>query len=144
MINKLKIIIDTREQRPFAFPEHLVDVDRGTLTTGDYALKGDTGFAIERKSLSDFVSTLASGYERFLRELERMKEFPAKLIIVEADYMDIINHNYDSPKLQPQFILKRMVDITMDYGACIVFANNALTAAGCCYLHLKKRKLDLE
>ena len=79
----LRIVIDTREQQPWHFPRHLAAVSRGTLSAGDYALEGDRGFAIERKSLPDFVGTISSGWERFRRELERM---PAGAARVAAEY----------------------------------------------------------
>ena len=60
------IIIDTREQRPWVFPAYVaVRVD--TLKQGDYALEGDDRYAIERKSLEDFIGTIFSGWERFKR-----------------------------------------------------------------------------
>ena len=60
------IIIDTREQRPWVFPAYAA-VRVGTLKQGDYALEGDDRYAIERKSLEDFIGTIFSGWERFKR-----------------------------------------------------------------------------
>lgn len=86
--SKLKIIIDTREQSPWSFPDHLAECKRGTIKTGDYCLKNDSKFAIERKSLDDFLGTISTGWNRFLREIGRMDaaSFPAKVIIIEGDY----------------------------------------------------------
>lgn len=48
-------IIDNREQLPFDLSP--LRTEAGTLATGDYSLKGlERRIAIERKSLSDYVS----------------------------------------------------------------------------------------
>jgi ERCC4-type nuclease len=88
----LKIIIDTREQSPWSFPPECAVTVRGTLSAGDYAIYGDDSFAIERKSLDDFLGTISSGWERFQRELKRMESasFPARIIIVEGDFVSIM------------------------------------------------------
>ena len=82
-MDPLRIIIDTREQRPWRFPPEAAFVRRGTLSAGDYALEEDTAFAIERKSLDDFIGTVSTGWERFQRELERMGGYAARCVIVE-------------------------------------------------------------
>lgn len=91
----LKITIDTREQTPFHFDDHIAKVRIGGLKTGDYACTGDRGFAVERKSLDDFLSTISSGWKRFQREIFRAKtEGFALPIIVEGNLDDIVFH-YD-------------------------------------------------
>ncbi|MCU0858136.1 MAG: hypothetical protein MUC65_07025 [Pontiellaceae bacterium] len=63
------IRIDTREQHPLAFIR--CAAVRGTVPTFDYSLEGDQlHFAIERKSLSDLVSSLAI-QKNYCRELEK-------------------------------------------------------------------------
>ena len=128
------IIIDTREQRPWSFPEN-VTVEVGTLRTGDYALKGDDHFAVERKSADDFAGTLSTGWHRFCRELNRMDEagFPAKVIIVECDFETfcytvnngaILPPDHEHVYCTPQFMMKRIAELTMR-GAAVIFAGNA-------------------
>jgi len=52
------IRIDTREQHPLDFIR--CPAVRGTISTFDYAIDGDHDFfAIERKSLSDLIQSLA-------------------------------------------------------------------------------------
>ena len=55
----MKIIIDSREQRPFDFLSQNGDIEteRGTLDTGDYSVAGlESRVAVERKSLADLVT----------------------------------------------------------------------------------------
>ena len=76
------IIIDTREKTPLEF-QHLNAV-RGTLTTGDYSLKGFLdSFIVERKTIADAVASLTRGRDRLFRELARMRGAKfARLLIV--------------------------------------------------------------
>lgn len=102
MSDRLTIIVDTREQRPWCFPEW-VPVRMATLPAGDYALDGDAHFAIERKNLDDFVGTVFSGWERFRRELGRMEaaSHVARVIVVEADYSELMFRSLQDGTLEP-------------------------------------------
>lgn len=146
METQLNIIVDTREQAPWSFSAGMAECSRGTLKTGDYALKGDDAFAIERKSLDDFLGTISTGWPRFCRELNRMDEagFPAKVIIIESEFSAICfsedgkppRHNH--PMLTPQFIVSRIASLTMR-GASVLFADSPDFAAAVAYSILKKR-----
>lgn len=117
------IVIDTREQRPWGFPPH-IQVEVGTLRTGDYAIKGDeTNFAIERKSGDDFIGTVSIGWHRFCKELNRMDEsrFAAKIIIVETDFETfcyrtrqgaILPPDHEHIRCTPQFVMKRIAQLS--------------------------------
>ena len=137
---RLRIIIDTREQAPWSFDPSSVDVEVGTLKTGDYALAGDLQFGIERKSLDDFLGTIGKGWKRFERELDRMDaaEWVAKVIIVEGDYVtcffaqspdgEIVSPSHKHFMMTPQFVEKRIAELTMR-GVSVLFATHAHLAA---------------
>lgn len=82
---KITLILDTREQDGLDFSKFRdVDVARQGLKTGDYSIQGyEDTICFERKSVQDLVGTLIGGHERFLREMERMKDFEIKYILVE-------------------------------------------------------------
>lgn len=148
------IIIDTREQRPWTFPES-VSVRRGTLRTGDYAIDGDESFAIERKSIDDFLGTVFSGWERFLREISRMDGagFPCKVVIVEGDIHDFLfrqdafgnitapNHNH--PRITPMAALGRISDLCFE-NVITLFCKDETTAAAMALSLLLKRNQQNE
>jgi ERCC4-type nuclease len=133
----MQIIIDTREQTPWGFPVELATTKRGTLPAGDYALDGDYGFAVERKSLHDFIGTVVREWDRFNRELERMAHFPARVIIVEASFHNIIHHEYDAQVI-PALIIKRVAQLTM-MGVAVLFVDDPISAAGLCWKILDER-----
>lgn len=73
------ILIDTREQKPLSFPNST----KHKLDFGDYSSRGYYSKTfIERKSPSDFASTMIHGYDRFCRELERCKQFNSYMFVL--------------------------------------------------------------
>lgn len=135
---RLHIIVDTREQQPWVFPDELAVVERGTLHAGDYALNGDSLFAIERKSLDDFLGTVSSGWDRFGRELERMAGHAARVVIVEGGIMRIVGGEHNHPCLTAKFIFKRIAQLTL-HRVSVLFADNPVSAAGLAYSILRER-----
>lgn len=93
MSEKITIIFDSREQQSLDFTEFRgIDTIRQGLKTGDYSLQGyEDSICFERKSVQDLVGTLIGGHERFLREMDRMKTFQEKYILVEHS-PDILYH----------------------------------------------------
>jgi len=88
----MKVLIDSREQKPYSFEESEVV----TLETGDYTCR-DVDTAIERKSKSDFVASLTQRREQFQAACERASQFSKPMVIlVEAPYEDFANGDYFS------------------------------------------------
>lgn len=86
----MKIIIDTREQRPWTFSDYDCETERKGLVTGDYSLVGlEDHISIERKSFADFLGSIGTGRDRFMREMQRLKAYPVKALIIEATYSEI-------------------------------------------------------
>ena len=82
------IIIDSREQNPLDFPTLPATV--GTLDTGDYSIVGLTHLvAVERKSIDDLLACIGRERERFKRELQRLRAYRFRLLVVEADAADL-------------------------------------------------------
>jgi DNA excision repair protein ERCC-4 len=55
----MKLIIDTREQLPYAFQGYEVEIENENLSVGDYSLPGfEDRAAIERKTLNDLIDAL--------------------------------------------------------------------------------------
>lgn len=81
----ITIVQDSREQTPLSFHNFRgIETVRQGLKTGDYSVLGhESEICFERKSVQDLVGTLIGGHERFLREMERMRDFKAKYILVE-------------------------------------------------------------
>lgn len=98
-------IIDSREQTPVLLKLNekgdILNSQVGTLYTGDYSIKGfEDLIAIERKSLSDLMGCIGSGRERFEKEIQRLRGYEVKSIVVEGSWHDIETGNYRS-KVKP-------------------------------------------
>lgn len=81
----ITLVQDSREQTPLSFHKFRgIETIRQGLKTGDYSVQGyESEICFERKSVQDLVGTLIGGHERFLREMERMRDFKAKYILIE-------------------------------------------------------------
>ncbi len=116
-----EVLIDTREQRPFAFDRIAADAEAGgglwqvravphTLASGDYSLAGYADrVAVERKSLSDLYSTISQGRARFVRELERLAGFDFAAVVIESDWTGIIDHPPKRSKLPPRIVFRSVL-----------------------------------
>lgn len=109
MKTSITAIADTREQTPFTFA---MPTRRGTLATGDYSLVGiEHLIAVERKSLPDLLACCGHGRDRFKRELQRMRAYPFRLLIVEADFATIEADEWRS-QLKPAHVLGALASWT--------------------------------
>jgi ERCC4-type nuclease len=94
-IPKPVVLVDTREQMPFALfanhPNWIGGERRTALKTGDYTVEGMQGLlALERKSLADIVRcAVPPDRERFIAGCKRLARFHWKAILIEASYEDL-------------------------------------------------------
>ncbi len=88
-------IVDSREQLPLNLEP--LRTMAGTLQTGDYSLAGyEDEVAIERKSLVDLLACVGIERARFDREIQRMRGYPTRLLIVESTWSEIQAGNWRS------------------------------------------------
>ena len=129
-LSAITIIEDTREQTPLdfsAFP--FVTVERATLKSGDYSLKGyEQLFAIERKSLADLIGTITQGHERFERELQRLMSFQYAAVVIEAHELDLRTGKYRSCLL-PRSAVGMITAFEVRYRIPFHFCGNRIMAA---------------
>ena len=111
----MKIVVDTREQRPFDFKRYKIEVRRDTLSVGDYSIVGfEDRVSIERKELGDLINCLmGSNRARFERELQKLRFFEMKAVVVESYLVDIAQGRYRS-EMRPHAALQ---SISAFYGA---------------------------
>ncbi len=115
------IIIDTREQMPLPFAHF--PTDRAALTTGDYSARGiESSFCVERKSLADLVGSLTAERDRFTRELERMRGYAFRRLLVIGSRSEIEEHAYRS-KAAPAAILGSLWALEVRFNVPVVFSS---------------------
>lgn len=123
------IIIDTREQRPYTFSEGIPTL-RCALPAGDYSIAGhETDFAVERKSLDDWLSTIIHAKTRFRAELRRLLAYDSSYIVVEAGWPAILQGQYPrADRILPQAVLGITLAIMEQYGVPVIMAGDRPSA----------------
>ena len=130
------IFVDTREQRPLRFK---LDTESKKLDYGDYAFVDEEWTQkchIERKSLTDFISTLSGGLERFTNEIKRAQDDDARLVVLVEESLSTclaFNEHPDIPsniRATPEFIFKNVRDLIQQF-SCVqfLFVNGRTKAA---------------
>ncbi len=143
----MKIVVDSREQRPFSFDNEIykgTTCELGTLQSGDYSLVGLTDkVAVERKSLADLVMCLGRERPRFERELQRARGLDAFLVVIESTFEDLAQGRYRS-LLKPHSAAQSIFAFASRYGICFHFAGSRPAAAYSCWSFLRQYLLGAE
>lgn len=130
------VVIDTREKAPWSFNTDNVDLIIDTLHTGDYSLWGHTEeVCLERKSINDFVGTIVNDYwrkpneepKRFERELQRMRSFVLRAIIVEGSWADLRDARYIS-RVHPSAIFAATCCLQVDHQVPVLMCHDRAIA----------------
>lgn len=124
------IAIDTREKIPFQFnkSKNCAGSVKVALKTGDYSILGlENHVIIERKkSVLELCGNLGKNRERFMAEMERMKEIPHKFLIIEENLSQIYNLKFT--KFPVEAILGSLAKLMLQYNLHIIFAGNKKNA----------------
>ena len=92
----LNIEVDDREKLPYVYPSRYALCHKKHLKTFDYRLKDDHGWAVERKSIPDLISSFFTHGARELRKVERAKdEFDKGLpvvYVIEGTVTDVVKY----------------------------------------------------
>ena len=120
LTNKDTIYVDTREQSWLKFN---TPFEIKTLGFGDYACSNDNcGCYIERKSLSDFISTLSiKNFDRFKNEIDKAKKNNSYIIVmVEEKLASALSFQYlphisKKIKATPEYIFHNVRELLQSY-----------------------------
>jgi len=119
------ILIDTREQTPLPITG---PCKPASLPTGDYSISGlEDRFAIERKSIGDLIGSLTTGRERFMRELQRLRAYDFRRLLVIGCEGEIETGRYRSGA-SPRSMIHSLYSIEAKF-CPVVFAPTPEAAA---------------
>lgn len=126
----LRILIDTREQRPVTFPaeiksngrKYTIEVVEATLPTGDYSVEGHGGrqgecfgIAIERKaSWDEIANNVTKDRERIHREFMRLALYRQALFLIEQPRHYVMDGRMRS-RIDPKALLSNVDALSMRY-----------------------------
>lgn len=106
-LSNVTLIVDTREQLPLDLSPYRIE--RLTLDTGDYSLKGcEHLVTIERKSLDDLLGCVGQSRERFEKEITRLLSFQSRAIVIESDWETLKKGDWRS-KIHPQAVIGSLI-----------------------------------
>jgi hypothetical protein len=163
---KYTVIKDTREQDGWFFSPYdkCEGMEIQTLHTGDYTLKGHEDIVcVERKgSVSEIAMNLGRKKKQFHEEMERMKDFPFRYLILQFSASDLIDYPVSlldendrqlwtryslgeitlpkfkrfsvvkNTKITGKYLLKSLLEIGIQYETQILFADNKSNAFVMC------------
>jgi ERCC4-type nuclease len=130
-IPKPVVLVDTREQQPFALhanhPNWIGGERRVALKTGDYTVEGmEHLLCLERKNLADLVACTVTYRRRFLAVCDRLARFPWKAILIEATLEDIKGgfESFGIPsKVHPNAVCGTLDAIEAKFGIPIIYSS---------------------
>lgn len=126
----MRIIVDTREQRPLPFRAEgiITQVRHEALDAGDYACEFEDGkraeVVFERKSLSDLFGTMTSGYKRFKAEMERAKAAGTELVVVVEASVAQVALGAEHSTVSGESIVTKLFTLRERYGLETVFVRS--------------------
>lgn len=115
------ILVDTRERYPYRFAGRDVEVERITLSAGDYAAAyGEVMIAaVERKTLENFTASLSDGTLAF--QMQRLVEVVRAAVVVEGRYSALFKLEH----VPPAFIADGLARLQVRYPEIqVVFADS--------------------
>lgn len=118
------VIIDTREQNPLWLPKPMKDlvITRGTLSNGDYSLRGhESTFAIERKQ-NDIFAYLTSERERTKVKLERLKRYEFAALVIEFEEDELYMPHFFT-EISPEVIRQSLISFEIKYGIHVFYGD---------------------
>ncbi|MEX0932651.1 MAG: ERCC4 domain-containing protein [Candidatus Pacearchaeota archaeon] len=119
---KKKIIVDTREKNSLIVSEIIengLEVEFKTLKVADY-LVNDT--AIERKTVSDFISSMKN--KRLLKQLEEIQQYKSRMLIIEGIDEQELYSDEELTGMHPNAVRGFLLSIILKYNVPIIFTKN--------------------
>jgi len=150
----MKIIIDTRENRPLLFrtSKDITGSEIKKLDIGDYSIEGyENKIAIERKSPGDLFGSLGKGHKRFRKELENAKKLDYFAIVVEASFSVVYDKEFEGAHhidMSGDVIIKICTTLAVKHGIPIWFCNGRSEAVSVirelfkAYMRMKHEEKD--
>ncbi len=124
----MTVVIDTREQLPYMFSG--CRIINKKLDAGDYSIYGwEDKISVERKSAIDFYNCLINrkdgsrNRDRFERELERLKNYEFKALVIEESEQDILCPEIFNSGISKNSIYGSIVSFEIKYGINVYYGN---------------------
>lgn len=118
----VKIFVDYREKNSLTYYELLemdFDIEIKNLNVADYIVQD---VAIERKTVSDFVSSMIS--KRLFRQLQEIQQYKNRLLIIEGVEEQELYTEKNETGMHPNSIRGFLLSILLRYNVPIIFTKD--------------------
>jgi len=137
---KLKLIADIHEKSSLVASELVglgVDVEFQHLKVADYLIGN---VAIERKTVSDFISSMLN--KRLLTQLEEIKQYEKRLLIIEGIEEQELYNDDNEKGIHGNAIRGMLLCISLEASCPIIFTKDYQDTAKFFYLIAKRQEKD--
>jgi Fanconi anemia group M protein len=138
---KKKIIADYREKNSLVISNIIsrgVDIEFKELKVADYIVGN---VAIERKTVSDFISSMIN--KRLLNQLEGLKQYEKKLLLIEGmEERELYNENNEIG-VNANAIRGFLLSIVLRHNIPIIFTKNSEDTAKYFLVMLNKKEREM-
>lgn len=138
---KSKIIIDYREKNSLVISELIsmgIETEIKELKVADYLVNE---IAIERKTVSDFISSMMN--RRLLKQLEEIQQYKDRILIIEGiDEQELYADSEDGKGVHPNAIRGFLLSIILKYKVPIIYSKNCRDTAK--FLSVLAKKTEKE
>lgn len=135
-----EIIMDYREKNSLVYSELInlgIKINIRELKVADYMVNG---IAVERKTISDFISSMLS--KRLTSQLKNMQQYENRLLLIEGiDERELYSDRNDSG-VHPNAIRGFLLSIVLEYKTPIIFTKDAEDTARFISVLAKKERRD--
>ena len=135
----MKAIADLHEKNSLVASELVAlgaDVEFKHLKVADYLIGN---VAIERKTISDFISSMIN--KRLLRQLEELQQYEKRLLVIEgADEQELYNDKFEIKGMHPNAIRGMLLHTSLEANCPIILTKDYQDTAK--FLFLIARKME--
>ncbi len=139
---KPKIIADYREKNSLVISELAslgIETEIANLKVGDYLVND---VAIERKTVSDFISSMIN--RRLMNQLEELQQYENRLLIIEGiEEQELYTDSEERIGMHPNSIRGFLLSIVLNYKVPIIFTKDYRDSARFISVLAKKEKKEI-
>lgn len=140
IIKKPTVVVDYREKNslvPSSLKKNDLDIEFKELKVADYLVNG---VAIERKTISDFLSSMTN--RRLLSQLEDLKQFKNPLLLIEGIEEGELYNDHISAGIHPNAIRGFLLSIALKHRIPLIFTKNPQDTANFISVIAKKKNQE--
>lgn len=138
---KKKIIADYREKNSLVIANIMslgIDIEFKELKVADYIVGN---VAIERKTVSDFISSMIN--KRLLNQLEGLKQYEKKLLIIEGIEEKELYNDDNETGINANAIRGFLLSISLRHNIPVIFTKNSEDTARYFSVILNKKEREI-